>query len=146
MYVDVLEHEKRIYERLGGAPGIARYVGQSRNGMQLEYYPNGALSDYMASHKAPCLPWRWELILQATGAIAQCHERSVLVFDIALRNFVLADDLSLRLIDFGQSAFTPGRRRPPGSQRARRVDACRPLPPLQRRLLHHHLAAFRSVV
>lgn len=39
--------------------------------------------------------------------IARCHERGVLVFDIALRNFLLADDLSPRIIDFANSSLLP---------------------------------------
>lgn len=100
-----LDTEKQAYERLHGAPGIAECFGCSSNGVLLKYYPNGALSEYIACHPAPSIFCRWKWILQATGAIASCHERGVLVFDIALRNFLLADDFSPRLIDFSNSAL-----------------------------------------
>lgn len=45
--------------------------------------------------------------MQATDIVARCHERGVLTFDIALRNFLLADELSLRIIDFANSSLMP---------------------------------------
>lgn len=53
------------------------------------------------------MPWKWHWILQATEIIARCHKKGILVFDVALRNFLLADDYSLRLIDFANSAPLP---------------------------------------
>jgi serine/threonine protein kinase len=61
----------------------------------------------ISSHDPPSMSWRWYWILQATNIIARCHQKRILVFDIALRNFLLADDLSLRLIDFANSAPLP---------------------------------------
>lgn len=34
-----------------------------------------------------------------------CHKQRVLVFDIALRNFLLTEDFDLRMIDFANSAL-----------------------------------------
>ena len=48
---------------------------------------------------------RWKWALQATECVAMCHERRVLVFDIALRNFLLTEDFDLRMIDFANSAL-----------------------------------------
>ncbi|KAI7201267.1 hypothetical protein D0869_04489 [Hortaea werneckii] len=102
-----LEIEKQVYKRLHGAPGIAECFGCTSNGILLKYYPNGTLSEHIARHPRPSMSWRWKWILQTTEAIACCHERGVLVFDIALRNFFLADDFSLRLIDFSYSSLVP---------------------------------------
>ncbi|RMY96960.1 hypothetical protein D0864_04977 [Hortaea werneckii] len=102
-----LENEKQVYERLRGVPGIAECVECTNNGILLKYYPNGALSEYIASHSPPPMAWRWKWALQATDIIAHCHEKSILVYDIALRNFLLADDFSLRLIDFSNSSLLP---------------------------------------
>lgn len=68
---------------------------------------NRSLADYVASKKPPPIQLRWDWILQATEVIARCHRRGVLIFDVALRNFLLADDFSLRLIDFSNSALAP---------------------------------------
>ncbi|KAI6843459.1 hypothetical protein KC340_g14035 [Hortaea werneckii] len=102
-----LDTEKQVYERLHGVPGIAEFIECTSNGILLKYYPNGALSEYIARNPRPSMSWRWQWILQATKAIAGCHERGILVFDIAIRNFLLADGFSLRLIDFSNSSLVP---------------------------------------
>ncbi|KAI6845504.1 hypothetical protein KC332_g5364 [Hortaea werneckii] len=102
-----LEIEKQVYKRLHGSPGIAECVDCTGNGILLMYYPIGAFSEYMARSPLPSKSWRWKWILQATESIAGCHERGVLVFDIALKNFLLAHDFSLRLIDFSNSSLAP---------------------------------------
>ncbi|RMY46208.1 hypothetical protein D0865_09427 [Hortaea werneckii] len=102
-----LETEKKVYESLHGAPGIAECVECTSNGILLKHYSNGTLSEYIARNPRPSMSWRWKWILQATKAIAGCHEREILVSDVALRNFLLADDFSLRLIDFSKSSLVP---------------------------------------
>lgn len=103
-----LEMEKQIYERLRHVPGVAECIESTSNGILLTYYPNGAMSEYLARcTEAPLATQRMEWILQATDTIARCHQRGVLIFDIALRNFLLADDLTLRLIDFSNSSLLP---------------------------------------
>ena len=42
-----------------------------------------------------------------TDIIASCHAKGVPVFDIALRNFLLTDDLNLRIVDFANSTLVP---------------------------------------
>ncbi len=106
-YVGRLELEKEVYERLRRVPGVAECIECTSNGILLQYYGNGSLREYMAEHEPPPLPRRWDWILQATDIIARCHQRGVLVFDIAPRNFVLTDDLDLRIIDFSNSSLLP---------------------------------------
>ncbi|PPJ51711.1 hypothetical protein CBER1_08916 [Cercospora berteroae] len=107
MHLEHLEIEKQVYERLQDVPGIAKRLECTSNGILLEYYPGGPLSEYISCHSPPSVSWRWYWALQATEIISRCHERGVLVFDIALRNFVLADDFSLRIIDFANSTLVP---------------------------------------
>ena len=102
-----LETEKQVYERLQEVPGVAKCFECTSNGILLKYYPNGSLSEYISCQDPPSMPWRWSWVLQATDIIARCHEKGVLVFDIALRNFLLADDFSLRIVDFANSALVP---------------------------------------
>ncbi|GAB1735544.1 hypothetical protein NU219Hw_g4122t1 [Hortaea werneckii] len=102
-----LEIEKQVYERLHGAPGVAECIECTSNGILLMNYLNGTLSGFIARNSRPSMSRRWTWILQATEAIAGCHERGILVFDIALRNFLLPDDFSLRLIDFSNSSLIP---------------------------------------
>jgi serine/threonine protein kinase len=107
LHLQHLEVEKEVYERLHEVPGIARCIECTNNGILLEYYSKGSLSEYISCHDQPSMPWKWYWILQATDIIARCHKKGILVFDIALRNFLLADDFSLRLIDFANSAPVP---------------------------------------
>lgn len=51
------------------------------------------------------MSWRWHWVLQATDIIARCHDRGVLVLDIALRNFLLTDEFDLCIIDFTNSSL-----------------------------------------
>ncbi|KAK4556057.1 hypothetical protein LTR86_006753 [Recurvomyces mirabilis] len=101
-----LDVEKKVYQRLQGVPGVADFISCSPNGILLRYYPNGSLANYIKDHGPPSLHTRWAWILQATDAIKNCHHKDVLVFDIALRNFVLAGDMGLRMIDFANSALS----------------------------------------
>ena len=105
-----LEHpeaEKEIYKRLRDVPGIANCIEINSIGILLEYYLKGSLGDFITSHHTspPSMVQRWKWARQATECVARCHERRVLVFDIALRNFLLTEDLDLRMIDFANSAL-----------------------------------------
>jgi serine/threonine protein kinase len=107
LHLEHLEAEKEIYERLRNVPGIAHCIEINSNEILLEYYPQGSLGDYITSHHTspPSMVQRWKWALQATECVARCHERRVLVFDIALRNFLLMEDFDLRMIDFANSAL-----------------------------------------
>ena len=107
LHLEHLETEKKVYQRLLDVPGVAKCIECTRNGILLEYYPNGSLSEYISRNKPPSVSQRWHWALQATDVIGYCHKRGVLVFDIALRNFLLTDDLNLRLIDFANSVLVP---------------------------------------
>jgi serine/threonine protein kinase len=107
LHLQHFEVEKEVYKRLHGVPGIAKFIECTNNGILLEYYPKGSLSEYILSHDPPSILWKWNWILQATDIIARCHSKGILVFDIALRNFLLAGDFSLRLNDFANSALLP---------------------------------------
>ncbi|KAK3674490.1 hypothetical protein LTR78_005576 [Recurvomyces mirabilis] len=95
-----LDAEKEVYQRLQGVPGVADFISCSPNG-------NGSLAEYIKGRGPPSLYTRWAWTVQATDAVKNCHDKGVLVFDIALRNFVLADDMGLRMIDFANSALLP---------------------------------------
>ena len=45
--------------------------------------------------------------MQLVDLVAACHERKVLWFDIALRNVLLADDITIRAVDFANSTVVP---------------------------------------
>ncbi|KAI5262809.1 hypothetical protein E4T47_09177 [Aureobasidium subglaciale] len=77
------------------------------NGIELEYYGNGDLENHIRVNRPP--PWdkRMEWILQVLDFVLSCHDKKVLWFDIALRNLLLAEDGTLRAIDFANSTAAP---------------------------------------
>jgi serine/threonine protein kinase len=110
IYAHDLSREKAIYERLHGTPGIANYLGGTKDGILLEYYPTEDLAARMEKkgedgETLPPPSWsqreRW--ILQILDICTACHAKKVFVRDIALRNLLLANDNTIRAIDFGQS-------------------------------------------
>jgi hypothetical protein len=104
---DSLEVEKEVYRRLHGVYGLANCLDISRNGLELEYYRKGYLEDYVKDNPTPPLTRRLDWILQLVDFVAACHDRKVLWFDIALRNILLADDWTIRAIDFANSTAEP---------------------------------------
>jgi serine/threonine protein kinase len=105
LYRETLEVEKEVYKRLRNVPGVAECLECTNNGIRLRYYPNGSLHELVSGYGPPPISWRWRWALQATDVIARCHERGVLVLDIALRNFLLTDEFDLRIIDFANSSL-----------------------------------------
>jgi serine/threonine protein kinase len=99
-------NEKAIYARLDGVPGIARYLVATDDGLLLQYYEKGCLEKYMEHNPVPpAWSQRMKWILQTIDVYAACHAKKVLVFDIALRNLLLADDNTVRAIDFANSSL-----------------------------------------
>lgn len=98
-----LSSEKEAYRRLQGVSGIANCLDISANGLVLEFYPNGNLKDYIEGNSPPSWKQRVDWILQILDAFIACHNKRILVFDIALRNLVLDCDLNVKLIDFANS-------------------------------------------
>ncbi|KAH0283177.1 hypothetical protein M436DRAFT_50559 [Aureobasidium namibiae CBS 147.97] len=106
-YANDLSSEQAIYERLNGVPGVARYLGATGDGLLLEYYKNGSLEDYMEKTSPPEWSQKRDWILQIMDVYAACHAKRVLVYDIALRNLLLADDYTIRAIEFANSGLYP---------------------------------------
>nr|POF12852.1 putative camp-dependent protein kinase catalytic subunit [Quercus suber] len=100
-----LEQEKKIYARLQNTDGVAKCIETSLIGITLEYYPNGSLEQYInSSNEAePAQKQRW--MSEIVDVVASCHAKRVLIFDIALRNFLLAKDWSIKIIDFANSVL-----------------------------------------
>jgi serine/threonine protein kinase len=99
--------ERTIYERLQGVRGVANYLGNLKDGLLLEYYCNGCLEEHMEKDILPAWSQRMDWILQIIDVFAACHAKKVLVCDIALRNILLADDYTIRVIDFANSFLCP---------------------------------------
>ncbi|MCJ1436414.1 hypothetical protein MMC27_005793 [Xylographa pallens] len=103
----VLEWEKAVYLRVGRCDGIAECINISADGIRLALYKRGDLETYIKSEAGVDRPRKAGWILTLIKAILHFHSSNVLVDDMALRNILVADDLSLKMIDFGQSYLIP---------------------------------------
>ena len=106
-YVDSPEDEKEVYGRLHGVKGLANCLNISKNGLELEFYQRGDLKDYIKDNFPPPSAQKLAWIQQLVDFVAACHNRKVLWFDTALRNILLADDMTTRAIDFVNSTVVP---------------------------------------
>lgn len=104
---EILQNEKGAYKRVGKHSGIAEYVELLQDGILLILYGRDSVDHYIALNKE--LDWwtkrRW--ILSLIETLAYLHESRILVNDLALRNLMIADDFSLRMIDFSDCAVLP---------------------------------------
>ncbi|KAF2222916.1 hypothetical protein BDZ85DRAFT_281956 [Elsinoe ampelina] len=100
----LLQYELEAYRRLAGLAGIAQFNGIRRGGIALRFYKAGSLETYLTTAVKPALRLRLRWMTEATHILRICHHARVLLFDIALRNFVIAEDSSLRAIDFAQAS------------------------------------------
>ncbi|KAI4847471.1 hypothetical protein E4T44_04493 [Aureobasidium sp. EXF-8845] len=102
-----LKVEKEDYRRLHGVKSLVNCLTISKNGLELEYYRNGDLEDYIKDSSPP--PWtqKSDWILQLVDFVAACYDKKVLWFDIALRNILLAGDWTIRAIGFTNSTAEP---------------------------------------
>ncbi|KAL1978476.1 hypothetical protein VTN31DRAFT_1335 [Thermomyces dupontii] len=104
----ILDREKAVYRRIGTCEAIAECVQISDEGILLPCFSQGDLESYIRERKEVAQPRKVTWILSAIKAVHHLHHTAkVLVFDIAPRNFLLTDDMSLKMIDFGQAALFP---------------------------------------
>ncbi|KFY20227.1 hypothetical protein V491_03889 [Pseudogymnoascus sp. VKM F-3775] len=110
MNIQAMNNEATIYTLLGENPRIVRCLsmGKTLDYVDLEYYPQGALMNYILTSKeiisdASRILWARQII----EAVALIHEKGIIHSDLALRQFFLDSDLNARLGDFGASGY-PG--------------------------------------
>ncbi|GAM91635.1 hypothetical protein ANO11243_096870 [Dothideomycetidae sp. 11243] len=95
--------------KLAGIEGIVGYHGIEYDCISLDYHETGSLMEMqeMQPDYVPPIGLRLQWMTEAIRIVAACHKARVLLFDIALRNFVIANDQSLRMIDFGAAFVLP---------------------------------------
>lgn len=103
----MLLSELAAYRRLRGRSGIAEFHGFLSGGIALHFYPTGSLESFVSSAQKPPLHARIRWMTEAARIVKACHDARVLLFDIALRNFVIAEDGTLAAIDFAQAVVLP---------------------------------------
>lgn len=103
---DSIEHEKAVYRHLGEHDGIVRVFQISDAGIEMPLMTNGDLADYLRERR-PEKRVQLDWIRQMASTIDYVHKKRVIIADIATKNFLLADDLSVKLCDFTESTIMP---------------------------------------
>lgn len=104
--MESLKHEGLVYCHLGYVQGVIKPCQVSDTEIQMPYLRQGSLSGYLRSHSDSVdsiRRLRW--LQEAAHTIRRVHERRVLVADIATRNFLLDENLSLQMCDFTESVI-----------------------------------------
>lgn len=108
MCLQEIEHELDAYDRLAGVEGVVGYHGLQLGCIAMDYHPLGSLQEHLLrTPKVPPVQLRLKWMSNAIRIVAACHKAHVLLFDIAMRNFIIADDYTLRAIDFSDSQVLP---------------------------------------
>lgn len=104
--IESLKHEGLMYRHLGHAHGVIKPCQISDTEIKMPYLRQGSLSGYLRTHSDSVdgnQRLRW--LREAAHIIRRVHERRVLVADIATRNFLLDENLSLQMCDFTESVI-----------------------------------------
>ncbi|KAI1499571.1 kinase-like protein [Biscogniauxia marginata] len=108
-----MEREASIYRMVGASsftPEVIDWDPESCT-LTLKNYPNGDLESYIRKpgyNNRVGLVIRLRWVLQAAEALAVIHGVGVTHNDVAPRNFLLDEDLDLRICDFAGSSLPDG--------------------------------------
>ena len=102
-----IENEKAVYNRIGKHDGIAECISTRDDGILLALYTRGNFKDYLINEAEVSLSQKVKWISSLVDTVYHFHAAKVLMMDIAFRNVMLADDLSFKMIDFGQYCLFP---------------------------------------
>lgn len=101
------EREKTIYQTLPKHPSILNCIEVTDDCIHFPFLRLGNLRDYLRDHNRQVqAQTREQWITTAVDAIALVHSFGVIHADISTRNFLVADDLSIKLCDFSGSAIS----------------------------------------
>ncbi|KAI1128801.1 kinase-like domain-containing protein [Nemania abortiva] len=108
--------EASIYQHLGELLGEhprllkMKHWDPSANTITLEYMENGTLQDYVKGHfEEISLAQKISWSLEATDAVELLHSSGVIHCDIQPLNFLLDENLSLKIMDFSGSSLNGSR-------------------------------------
>lgn len=103
--------EERMYNILGSHPRIIACFGLDERGLKLEYARMGtvksALQPSSKSASSVSLTNRLKWCRQAAEALAYIHTKNIIHCDISTRNFLLDNNLDLKLSDFQRLHVDP---------------------------------------
>lgn len=101
-----IEREKLIYRSLPKQKDILNCLDITETSIRFPYMHNGPLRNYIRknfTHVDDLTKDTW--IQNAVNAVQFIHAHSVIHGDISARNFLVADDLSIKLCDFAGSGI-----------------------------------------
>lgn len=108
-----MEREASIYRMVGPSSFVPELIAWDPDTctLTLQNYPNGDLETYIRkpdynNRVSPGIRQRW--VLQAAEALAAIHAVGVTHNDVAPRNFLLDENLDLRICDFAGSSLPGG--------------------------------------
>lgn len=105
---EFLKHEGHVYRHLGHVQGVMKPCRITDTEIRMPCLRLGSLHSYLRAHRDgvdSTRQLRW--LQEAAHIIRRVHERRVLVADIATRNFLLDEDLSLQMCNFAESVIVP---------------------------------------
>lgn len=100
-----INREKLIYQTLPKDPNILDCLAITDRGIEFPYLRHGNVREYLQKHNNHLdgqIRDRW--IKNAVEAVATIHAYGVVHSDISPRNFLVADDFSIKLCDFAGSS------------------------------------------
>uniref|UniRef100_A0A093XY66 Serine/threonine-protein kinase HT1 n=1 Tax=Talaromyces marneffei PM1 TaxID=1077442 RepID=A0A093XY66_TALMA len=109
--IKVLQHEQEVYRRLNLKSDdygdcIVPCARLCTNAIQLTVMENGDLRSYLDKNRPPhSMQIAW--FRQMARALEQIHSKSVILADIASRNFLLDSDFSIKVCDFSEASILP---------------------------------------
>ncbi|KAL4890624.1 kinase-like domain-containing protein [Aspergillus ambiguus] len=105
---EALKHEGHVYQHLANVKGVLQPLQISDTEIRMPYIHHRSLDSFLRENQATVTNLqilRW--VRNAADTLCEVHEHHVLVVDIAARNFLVNDDLSLQLCDFSESIIAP---------------------------------------
>jgi serine/threonine protein kinase len=103
-----MRNEAQIYKILGAHPRLVRIVDWDSETccLTMEYMPNGNLNTYLRAHNDEISTvQRLQWILEAAEGLQLLHSADIMHCDVEPKNFLLDEDLSLRISDFSGSSI-----------------------------------------
>ncbi|KFY02240.1 hypothetical protein O988_02279 [Pseudogymnoascus sp. VKM F-3808] len=104
--------ERLIYEKLGLHPRLIRTLDWDPEGcvLTMEYMPNGTLKDFLGvNNEAISTPQRLRWAMDAAEGLQLLHDAEVVHCDVEPKNFLLDEDLGLKISDFSGSSLEGSR-------------------------------------
>lgn len=102
----VIASEASIYQCIGPHPRLVKFIDHSDKGLRLEYMANGNLENYLKNTAGTSVEQRHQWAIQAAEGLDLLHRHGFNHCDCNPRNFLVGNDLDLKIIDFGSSTPT----------------------------------------